>query len=124
MSFFVQPPVAAPRGTSVALWRDCVIGVLKLNKIQNFIGSIGFVGKNCAISYVQMRQNLHSHSGIMYIPRRQLKVKRISKAINNRMNFGRLAATARADELVDIAVYSPFLAPALCWWAFMLVESL
>lgn len=70
-----------------------------------------------------MRQHIHRYSGIVDITGGKLEVNRITQTIDNRVDFGCLATSAGSDMLVNLAVYSPFLAPALCWCAFTLVES-
>ena len=49
----------------------------------------------------------------MYVTTRQLNVNRIAKTIYNSMNLGCLATATGSNKLVVLAVYSPFLAPAL-----------
>lgn len=70
-----------------------------------------------------MGQHFYSHFGIIYIPGRKLEIEWIAQSIYDRMDFSRFTTPARADKLVAFAIYSPFLAPALCWCAFMPVES-
>lgn len=123
MTFFIPPPVTTPRDTGIAFGRDSTIGILELNIVRKFIASIGFVGKNHAVCDLHMRQDLDRHRGIIDVSRGQLKVKRISQSVNDCMNFCYLTASTRADELIDIAVYSSFFESALCWWTFTLVES-
>lgn len=43
----------------------------------------------------------------------QMNVNRIAKTVYNGMNFGALSSTTYSNKLVVLAVYSPFLAPAL-----------
>ena len=91
--------------------------------IQYFIGSIRFISQNCAVGNIKMRQNIDSNSSVMDISRAQLDIDWITKTIYNSMDFCRFASTTATNKLVLLAVYSPFLAPALCGCALMTVES-
>lgn len=53
-----------------------------------------------------------------------MDVDRISEAIDDRVDFRRLPASADPDMLMDFPVYSPFFAPAPCWCASTLVLSM
>ena len=53
----------------------------------------------------------------------QLKINWVSQTVYNNMDFSRLSPTTCANKLIIFAVYSPFLAPALCGCALMTVES-
>jgi len=53
----------------------------------------------------------------MQVARREMKVDRIPKAIDNYVDFCCFPSSAGSDMLVDIAIFRPFFAPALCWCA-------
>ena len=113
MAFFIKRPVTFPRIFCIRFRRDCVVSILSLDIIQNFSCSICFVRKNGAIGNVDVRQNIDSNGGIVYVSACQLNINRIAKTIYNSMNLGCLSAATGSDKLVVLAVYSPFLAPAL-----------
>ena len=113
MAFFIKKPITFPRIFGIGFRRDCIVPVLLLNIIQNFGCSVCFVRKNSAIGNVDVGQNINGNSGIMYVTTGQLNVKRIAKTIYNSMNLGRLSTATGSNKLVVLAVYSPFLAPAL-----------
>lgn len=123
MPFFIKKPVAFPRISGVRFWRNHIISILPLDIIQYLTGSIRFVCQNCAVGNIKMRQNIDSNSSVVDISRAQLDIDWITKTIYNGMDFGRFTSTASANKLVIFAVYSPFLAPALCGCALMTVES-
>ena len=123
MPFFIKKPVAFPRISAVRLWRNHIISILSLDIIQYFTGSICFVSQNCAVGNIKMRQNIDSNSSVMYISSGQLKIDWIPKTIYNRMDFCRFTSTTGTNKLLLFTVYSPFLAPALCGCALMIVES-
>ena len=113
MAFFVKKPITFPRIFCIRLRRNCVISVLALNVVQDFLRSICFVRKNGAAGNVDMAQNINGNSGIMYVSTCQLNVNRIAKTIYNSMNLSRLSTATGSDKLVALTVYSPFLAPTL-----------
>ena len=123
MAFFIKIPITFPRIFCIRFRRDCVVSILSLDIIQNFSCSICFVRKNGAIGNVDVGQNINGNRGIMYVTTCQLNVNRIAKTIYNSMNLGRLSTAAGSNKLVVLAVYSPFLAPALWGCAFTTVES-
>ena len=116
MAFFIKIPITFPRIFCIGFRRDCIVPILLLDVIQNFGCSVCLVRKNSAIGNVNVGQN-------MYVTTCQLNVKRIAKTIYNSMNFGRLSTATGSNKLVVLAVYSPFLAPALWGCAFITVES-
>ena len=59
---------------------------------------------------------------IMCLPRRQMKTGRVSQCIDRGVDFGCQAAAAVPDRLTLLRPL--FLAPALCWWALTMVESI
>ena len=113
MAFFVKKPITFPRIFSVRLRRNCVVSVLVLNVVQDFLRSICFIRKNGAVGNIDVAQNVNSNSRIMYVPACQLNVNRIAKTIYYSMDLGCLSTATGSDELVVFAVYSPFLAPEL-----------
>ena len=123
MAFFVKKPVTFPRIFCIRLRRNCVISILLLDVVQDFLRSIRFICNDSTIGNINMRQNINSDSKIVYVSTCQLNVNRITKTIYNSMNLGCLSSTAGSDKLVIFAVYSPFLAPELLGWAFITVES-
>jgi len=54
MPLLEKPPITAPRGTGIAFGRDSVIGIPNLKVVQNLVGSVGFVGKDCAARDIDM----------------------------------------------------------------------
>ena len=123
MAFFIKKPITFPRIFCVGFRRDRIVPVLLLDIIQNFGCSVCLVRKDSAVGNVDVRQNINGNRGIMYVPTCQLNVNRIAKTIYNSMNLGRLSTATGTNKLVILAVYSPFLAPALWGWAFTTVES-
>ena len=113
MAFFVKKPITFPRIFCIRLRRNCVISVLVLNVVQDFLRSICFVRKNGAAGNIDVAENINGNSRIMYVPACQLNVNRIAKTIYNSMNLGCLSTATGSDKLVVFSVYSPFLAPAL-----------
>ncbi len=123
VALLVKPPITTPRIASIGFRRDSIVGILSLNKVQDLSSSIRFIRQNSAAREINVRQNIDGNCGIVYVPARQLKIERIPKGIHNSVDFGRFTTTTRANKLVNFAVYSPFLAPALCGCALTLVES-
>ena len=123
MTLFVSPPIAAPWDFGIAFGRNGIFRILPLNIVQDFICSISLVCQNVAVGNIHMGEYIHCYGRIVDVSCGQLKIKWIAETVDNSMNFGRLTATAGADKLIPFAIYSPFLAPALCWCAFTLVES-
>ena len=123
MAFFIKKPITFPRIFCIRLRRNCIVSILLLNVVQDFLCSICFIRKNGAARNIDVAQNINSNGRIMYVPTCQLNVNRIAKTIYNSMNLGRLSAAAGSNKLVVLAVYSPFLAPALWGCAFTTVES-
>ena len=77
---------------------------------------VGFVGETLAPSVSR------SALQIMGLPGREVKAGRIAQRIDRGVNLGAQAATAAPDGL---ALLRPlFLAPALCWCALTMVESI
>ena len=113
MTFFIKNPITFPRIFCIGFRRDCIVPILLLDIIQNFGCSVCFISKNGAIGNVDVSQNINGNSGIMYVPTCQLNINRIAKTIYDSMNLGRLPAATGSNKLVVLAVYSPFLAPAL-----------
>ena len=113
MAFFIKKPITFPRIFCIGFRGNCIVPILLLDIIQNFGCSICLVRKDSAIRDVDVAQNIYGNSGIMYVTTCQLNVNRIAKTIYNSMNLGRLSAAAGSNKLVVLAVYSPFLAPAL-----------
>ena len=113
MAFFIKKPITFPRIFCLGFRRDYIFPVLLLDIIQNFGCSVCFVRKNCAIGNVDMGQNINGNRGIVYVTTCQLNVNRIAKTIYNSMDLGRLSTATGSNKLVVLAVYSPFLAPAL-----------
>ena len=113
MAFFIKKAIIFPRIFCVGFWRDCIVPILLLDMIQNFGCSVCLVRKNRAIGNVDVGQNINGNSGIVYVTTCQLNVNRIAKTIYNSMNLGRLSTAAGSNKLVVLAVYGPFLAPAL-----------
>ena len=113
MAFFIKIPITFPRIFRIRLRRNCVVSILLLNVVQDFLGSICFICKNGAVRNIDVAQNINGNGRIMYIPTCQLNVNRIAKTIYNSMNLGRLSTATGSNKLVVLAVYSPFLAPAL-----------
>lgn len=113
MAFFVKKPITFLWIFCIRLRRNCVISVLLLDVIQDFLRSIRFISKNGAIGNTDVAQNINGNGRIMYVPACQLNVNWIAQTIYNSMNLGRLSAATGSDKLVVFAVYSPFLAPAL-----------
>ena len=89
------------------------MAVLLMNIVQNFFCSVRFICQNGTVGNINMSQNIHSHAAILYIPACQLNVSWIARAICNRMDFRCVPASTGTNKLVILAVYSPFLAPAL-----------
>lgn len=87
MTFFVKCPVTSPWIHSVGFGRDCVFTVLVLDIIQNFIAAIGFVTQHIALGYINMRQDLHCHCGIIDVSSRQLKIYGVAQSIYDSMNL-------------------------------------
>ena len=123
MAFFIKKPITFPRIFCIGFRRNCIIPILLLDIIQNFGCSVCLVRKNSAVGNVDVAQNINSNSGIMYVPACQLNVNRIAKTIYNCMNLGRFSTATGSNKLVVLAVYSPFLAPALWGCALTTVES-
>ena len=123
MAFFIKIPITFPRIFCIGFRRDCIVPILLLDVIQNFGCSVCLVRKNSAIGNVDVGQNINGNRGIMYVTTCQLNVNRIAKTIYNSMNLGRLSTATGSNKLVVLAVYSPFLAPALWGCAFTTVES-
>ena len=123
MPLLIQPPITTPRNTGIALGRDSIIGILDLQIVQNVLRSISFVRKDRAARNIYMAQYIDRHSRVVNVSAGKLKVNRVTKTINNCVEFCCLSTPACADKLGKFAIYSPFLAPALCWCAFTLVES-
>ena len=123
MTLFISPPIAMSGNLGVAFRRNGIFGILSLDIVQNFICCVSSVSQDITVRNIYMWEYIHSYGGIMNVSRRKLKVKRIAKTINNGMNFGSLTTTTSTNKLILFAIYSPFLAPALCWCAFTLVES-
>ena len=113
MAFFVKKPVTFPWIFSIRFRRNCVVPILLLDIIQNLSCSICFIRKNGAVGNIDVRQNINGNGRIMYVPTCQLNVNWIAKTIYNSVNLGCLSATTGSDKLVVLAVYGPFLAPAL-----------
>ena len=113
MAFFIKIPITFPRIFCIGFRRDCIVPILLLDVIQNFGCSVCLVRKNSAIGNVDVSQNINGNRGIMYVTTSQLNVNRITKTIYNSMNLGRLSTATGSNKLVVLAVYSPFLAPAL-----------
>jgi hypothetical protein len=67
-----------------------------------------------------LRQPGHHQRGFMPLPRRQEPGEGLAVALGPPMAFGAAAALAAAE---GVCVWAPFLAPAACWWARMLVRS-
>ena len=59
---------------------------------------------------------------IMCLPGRQMKTGWVSQCIDRGVDFGCQAAAAAPNGLALIGPL--FFAPALCWWALMMVESI
>ena len=78
------------------IWGNCVITVMLLNVVQNFFCSVRFIYKNGTVGNINLSQNIHSHTAILYIPTCQLKVNWIARAICNRMDFPRFPAPTGA----------------------------
>ena len=113
MALSIEKPITFPRIFCIRLRRNCVISVLLLDIVQDFLRSICFIRKNGATGNIDVAQNINGNSRIMYVPACQLNVNRIAKTIYNSMNLGCLSTATGSDKLVVFAVYSPFLAPAL-----------
>ena len=113
MPFFIKKPVASPRTSCVRFRRNDIIPILLLDIVQYFSGSVCFVGKNCAVGKIKMRQNIDSNSSIMDISSTQLDIDRIPKTVYNSMDLRRFPSATGTNKLVVSAVYIPFLAPAL-----------
>lgn len=123
MPLLIQRPITAPRNTDIALGRNRVIGILDLKIVQNALRPISPVRKHRAARNIYMAQYIDRHSRVVDVSAGKLKVNRVTQTINDRVELCCLSTPAGADKLVELAVYSPFLAPALCWCAFTLVES-
>ena len=123
MALLVEHPIAPPWVACIWFWGNSIVAVLLLNVVQNFTGSIGFVGQDRTIWNVKMWQYIHCHCRIMDISTGQLKINWVSQTVYNNMDFSRLSPTTCGNKLIIFAVYIPFLAPALCGCALMTVES-
>jgi hypothetical protein len=60
----------------------------------------------------------------MYVTACKQELDRISKSINQSMDFCGFSAARNTDSLIVLCIYRPFFAPAACWWTFMLVLSI
>ena len=123
MAFLIKNPVTFPRIFRIRLRRNCVISILLLDVVQDFLRSIRFICKDGTIGNIDVRQNINSNSRIMYVSTCQLNINWITKTIYNSMNLGCLSSTAGSNKLIVFAVYSLFLAPELWGCAFITVES-
>lgn len=124
MPFLIYPPVAPPLDLYVALRRNGVLTILRLYVIQYLVAPISLVSKDITFRYVKMAQHVYSHLAICNVTLAEFKPYGIAKSINYSVDFCGLTAMTYTYMLLLIAIYSPFLAPALWGWAFTVVESI
>lgn len=86
------------------------------------VGVIGFVGNDGG-----RRRVLQQHIGtvqIVGLSGRQVQTGRVAKRIDRSVDLGAQATATTSDGLMR-AFFAPlFRAPALCWWALTMVESI
>lgn len=81
------------------------------------LGIVGLVG-NHGLSLAARQQRIGAFK-IMGLSGREMKADRISQRIRGGVNLGAQASTAASNRLA-----APFFAPALCWCARTMVESI
>ena len=88
-------------------------------RLDQRVAVIAFVShEHLGIDLIEQRFGLRD---IGRLARRERRRNRVAERIDNGMNIGRQAAAGSSNGLV-FAVF--FGAPALCWWARTLVESI
>ena len=65
MAFFIKNPITFPRIFGIRFRRNCIISILLLDMIQNFVGSIRFISQNSAFGNINGRQQINGNFGIM-----------------------------------------------------------
>ena len=86
---------------------------------QPGLGIVGLVGNDSLCGCV-LEQDIGSLE-IMGLPWREKKACRVAQRIDRGMDLGAQAAPAASDCLL---FWIPPFAPALCWWARTMVESI
>ena len=124
MTLFVQPPITLPRVRIIRFRRYTVIPTAFQNVSPDFRCAISLVAKHNTVNDFHMVKNVCGYFGIMHISRGELQMQRITQSVYNGMNLSGFSTTADSYFLVCFASVSPFFAPAVCWWARILVESI
>src|SRR5271166_4474123 len=90
-----------------------------LERLDQRVGVIALIGENgFGLDLVEQRHRL---CDIGRLARRERQRHGVAERIDDGVDLGRQSATGSADGLI-FAFF--FLAPALCWWARTLVESM
>ena len=124
MTFFVKVIIAIPWLFCIRFRWNGIVRSLRIDIIKNIICSVSTISKNVTVTNVKCWEQRYSLFWIVNFASCKNKINRISKSINNSMNFGGFTTSTYADKLVIFWIYSPFLAPALCGCAFMEVLSI
>ena len=115
----IQGEVGLARLFSVGLGRNDGRDVAFYKRLDQRVAVIAFVSQEClGIDLIEQRFGL---TDIGRLARRERQRNWVTERIDNGVDLGRQAATGSSDGLVR-AVF--FWAPALCWWARTLVESI
>ena len=120
VALLVQVPVVAARLLAVAARGDHDSFAFALQRLdQALLCVVGFISDN-AISLGVLKQDVRPFK-IMALPGREVKTGRIAQGIDCGVNLRAQTASAAPDSLF---LRIPPFAPALCWWARTMVESI
>ena len=120
VALLVQVLVVAARLLAVAARGDHDSFAFALQRLdQALLCVVGFISDN-AISLGVLKQDVRPFK-IMALPGREVKTGRIAQGIDCGVNLRAQTASAAPDSLF---LRIPPFAPALCWWARTMVESI
>lgn len=102
MTFLIQVPVNIPRINCIHFRRNCISSVFTGNITPNFRCAICPVSQNITPGNIQFGKQRNGFFRIMNLTAGQMKSDRVTKSVNNSMNFCVFTASAYTYILVFI----------------------
>ena len=119
VSRFVAVPVGMALGRAVASRRDDGLGAGSLNRFDKSVAVVSLVGDDSSgRNGLDQRGPLRD---VRFLPASQDQAQRVAEGVDTGVDFGGQPTPRAADRLIATVFLG---APAECWWARTMVESM